>query len=119
MSQNKFKSTFLKYAAVILVLFYVGFALFDGPVWAKDSASYTGMAISREPVYPLFLAFFRMIFGEEAGRNGLPAYLFPAVIVQSLVNAYAVWVLVRAVLHAVRGESEGTGTLTHFSEKRV
>ena len=91
---------FIKWAGVILVIFYVGFALYDGPVWAKDSASYTGMTISREPVYPLFLAFFRMIFGEETGRNGLPAYLFPAVIAQALVNAYAVWVLVRAVLDA-------------------
>lgn len=112
--QNKFTRRFLRWAGVILVIFYVGFALVDGPVWAKDSASYTGMTIGREPVYPLFLAFFRMIFGEEAGRNGLSAYLFPAVIVQSLVNAYAVWVLVKAVLNGVAGESEGMGTMTNL-----
>ena len=119
-ARNKFTRRFLRWAGVILVIFYVGFALVDGPVWARDSASYTGMTIGREPVYPLFLAFFRMIFGEEAGRNGLPAYLFPVVIVQSLVNAYAVWVLVKAVLNGVGGESEGTGTVTHSSgEERV
>ena len=85
MTENPQKK-FHTISGLLLAAFYLAFAFIDGPVWAKDSASYTGMSISREPVYPLFLAFFRTVFGEAEGRNGLPAYLFPAVIVQALVN---------------------------------
>lgn len=44
-------------------LFYLLFPLLDGPVWCVDSASYVTMDISREPLYPTFLALARNISG--------------------------------------------------------
>ena len=51
---------------VLCVLFYTVFAIADGPVWCRDSASYATMGASREPGYPLFLLFFRTVFGETS-----------------------------------------------------
>lgn len=42
-------------------LFYLMFPLVDGPVWCVDSASYVSMDISREPLYPTFLALMQKI----------------------------------------------------------
>lgn len=66
--------------------FYLFFPFYDGPVWCKDSLSYTSMNITREPLYPTFLLLFRKMFGEEN-------YLFPVVFVQSVIAAYAAWKL--------------------------
>ena len=66
-------------------LFYLSFPLYDGPVWCVDSASYVAMDISREPLYPIFLALMRKIAGSEQGS------LFLAVIVQSLFAGFAAW----------------------------
>ena len=65
-------------------LFFIGIVVHDGPVWCVDSASYTGMSISREPVYPLFLMILRGIFGEKNELYGQSAYLFFAALLQSI-----------------------------------
>ena len=46
----------------ISLLFYLFFFFFDGVSIAADSAGYINMSISREPVYPLFLAFLHILF---------------------------------------------------------
>ena len=45
---------------VSAVAFYVAFAIIDGAVICVDSPGYIEMSISREPLYPLYLAFFRL-----------------------------------------------------------
>lgn len=40
----------------VCLSFYLLFPFCDGPVWCVDSASYVYMDISREPLYPTFLA---------------------------------------------------------------
>ncbi|MDE7260416.1 MAG: hypothetical protein K2N77_14425, partial [Lachnospiraceae bacterium] len=39
--------------------FYLLFPLTDGPVWCVDSGGYVSMHITREPLYPSFLALCR------------------------------------------------------------
>ena len=76
------------YSLVMLILsfcFYLFFAIYDGPVIAVDSPSYINMSFSREPFYPLFLAFFRQFNPEE--------YLFYVVIFQNLLMAFCGWIL--------------------------
>ncbi len=73
----------------ISAIFFLGIAIVDGPVWCVDSAGYTSMDFSREPVYPVFLMVLRKIFGESIFRNDLPIYLFAAVIIQSVLWIYA------------------------------
>lgn len=46
---------------VICLLFYLWFPIMDGPVWCVDSNGYATMHITREPLYPLFLAFCRKV----------------------------------------------------------
>lgn len=69
------------------MLFYVGMALFYGPVQASDSKGYIEMISAREPVYPVFLLILRSICG------GNQIYLNLAVIIQSLLMGTAVWKL--------------------------
>ena len=78
---------------IFCLLFYIFFAIADGPVWCRDSAGYAGMGTSREPIYPLFLLFFRSVFGETKQLYGEPFYLFPAIIGQSILWAYTAWKL--------------------------
>ena len=99
MSKNNYRNeerTFSLLAVAIAAVFFLGIAIFDGPVWCVDSASYTSMDFSREPVYPLFLLVLRRIC-SAAGLNGTmygqEAYLFVAVILQSLL-----WVLASVML---------------------
>ena len=68
----------------IFFLFYLFFAFYDGVIIAVDSPGYIEMSFSREPLYPLLLAFFR-IFGKH--------YLQYVVIIQSLLMAFAGWSL--------------------------
>ncbi|MCH4192069.1 MAG: hypothetical protein LKF52_07160 [Butyrivibrio sp.] len=75
----------------VSLMFYLMFAVADGPVWCKDSYSYATMGLTREPFYPLYLAFFRRIFGEQAQLYGQPVYLFPAILGQSILWAFAAW----------------------------
>lgn len=65
--------------------FYLFFAIYDGAVLGADSASYLQMSFSREPFYPLFLAFFRLFNPEN--------YLLLVVIFQSLLMAFCGWIL--------------------------
>ena len=67
------------------LLFYLFFALYDGVVIGVDSPTYIGMSFSREPFYPLLLAFFRLF---NAGH-----YLQYVVIFQSILMAAAGWAL--------------------------
>lgn len=49
------------FSAVLLgicLCFYLFFAFYDGAVICVDSPGYISMRLSREPFYPLFLAFF-------------------------------------------------------------
>ena len=66
------------------LLFYLFFFFLDGVSIAADSASYINMSISREPVYPLFLAFLHVLFGENL-------YLSAAVLIQCILAAFAAY----------------------------
>ena len=68
------------------IAFYLLFPLVDGPVWCVDSAGYVSMHITREPLYPVFLALCRGI----AGLCGMDALMI-AVLLQSLLAAAAAW----------------------------
>lgn len=72
---------------IICLLFYLLFPICDGPVWCKDSMSYVSMNISREPLYPIFLAL--MNVREDAEITGVG--LMTAVIVQSLIAGSSTW----------------------------
>lgn len=69
--------------AVLLFVFYLFFAFYDGAVICVDSPTYIEMSISREFLYPTLLAVFRMIFGEQ--------YLLGIAVIQSLLTAYVTW----------------------------
>lgn len=84
------KKNFIMNVALLAVclLFYLLFPLCDGPVWCVDSASYVYMDISREPLYPTFLAL--------TGSGGVrwPSdinLLMGAVILQSLLAGFTTW----------------------------
>lgn len=78
--KNKIYSSILLLAALV---FYLFFAFFDGAVICVDTPSYVEMSIMREFVYPLLLAVFRAIFGEQ--------YLLMVVVLQSILAAIAAW----------------------------
>lgn len=63
------KKNFIMNVALLAVclLFYLLFPLCDGPVWCVDSASYVYMDISREPLYPTFLA----LTGSGGGKMAI------------------------------------------------
>lgn len=71
---------------IICLSFYLLFPFIDGPVWCVDSASYFFMNITREPLYPTFLAFAR-------GLSSLLQMdaLMTAVILQSLLAGFTTW----------------------------
>ena len=68
----------------VCVLFYMFFCVAFGVYIGADSKGYMEMIAAREPVYPLLLALFRMIFGKDS-------YLFPVIIFQNLIQAVAVF----------------------------
>lgn len=70
----------------VCLVFYVGMCLIYGPQLGADSNGYIHMVSAREPVYPLFLKSFRMIFGETY-------YLYAVAFAQNLLMAFAVWYL--------------------------
>ena len=53
-NNNKGLESFKILSFVLPLIFYIGIAVLDGPVWCVDSQSYVSMDFSREPVYPLF-----------------------------------------------------------------
>lgn len=68
--------------------FYLFFAFYDGAVICVDSPSYINMEISREPLYPILLLFFRQLF-SAAGEE----YLLGVVVFQSVLAAWAAFSL--------------------------
>lgn len=71
--------------ALGLAAFYLGFAILDGYHIYPDSTSYITMDESREPLYSLFLALVRRLFGAAGPERWLQA----AALIQSLINAWA------------------------------
>ena len=72
---------------IVLLCFFLGmFAAYGVGVY-NDSEQYIAMHIHREPLYPLFLAFFRMIAKESGG-------LVPAAIVQNVFTAFSIFFLI-------------------------
>ncbi|MFI3214665.1 MAG: hypothetical protein R3Y24_15215, partial [Eubacteriales bacterium] len=70
------------------LLFYLFFALYDGVYIAVDSPTYIEMSITREALYPMYLACFRFL------HTVLPLpydYLQSAVMGQSILAAVAAW----------------------------
>lgn len=84
---------------VICLFFYLLFPLCDGPVWCKDSMSYVSMDISREPLYPIFLALMNVREDAEITGTGLMA----AVVVQSLIAGFSTWYAGYAIKKAKNG----------------
>ena len=78
---------------LLLILFYLAFAFYDGPHRYNDSGGYMAMDVSREPMYPLFLWAVRLVFGGlgEAG------WLQAAVVIQSLIAALSALFFVRTL----------------------
>lgn len=66
--------------------FYLIFPMVDGPVWCVDSREYVTMGITREPLYPCFLAVCRGIAGVLKADE-----LMTAVVIQSLFAGLAAW----------------------------
>ena len=71
----------------IVTVFYLFFAFYDGAVLCVDSPSYIGMSISREPLYPIILAFFRSLFSNFSSDFYLTATAF----FQSILAALTTW----------------------------
>lgn len=71
----------------IVTVFYLFFAFYDGAVICVDSPSYIGMSISREPLYPIILAFFRSLFSNFSSDFYLTATAF----FQSILAALTTW----------------------------
>ena len=84
-------------------IFYLFFIFLDGPIWCRDSQGYVDLSPRRPYLYPLFLSGMRRLTSEEILRNGLPAYLFYAGVVQALVNAYAVFFTAKTVYRIAGG----------------
>lgn len=68
------------------IVFYLTFAFLDGPFLSPDSETYISMSLHREPLYSLWLALFRVLFGPSQ-----TVWLQWAVFGQSLLAAFAAW----------------------------
>lgn len=80
------KSLYPFFLLVFCILFYLFFAFWDGPFLTPDSSTYIHMSLHREPLYSLYLALFRFLFGPDENR-----WLQWTVIGQSLLAAFAAW----------------------------
>lgn len=97
--QKKFKTD--AFSAIMLTIplcFYLFFAFYDGAVICVDSPGYITMRLSREPFYPLLLAFFRKLFSEFPNDFYLTAVAF----FQSILMAVATWSLVDYIRKELR-----------------
>ncbi len=83
--------------------FYLFFIFLDGPIWCRDSQGYVDLSPRRPYLYPFFLSGIRRLTSEQSLRNGLPAYLFYAGVVQALVNAYAAFFTAKTVYRIAGG----------------
>lgn len=70
----------------ISIGFYLLYPLLDGPVWCVDSGGYVSMHITREPLYPTFLALCRGM-----GRVLRVDALVIAVVLQSVLAGFTAW----------------------------
>ncbi len=68
-----------------LLAFFLGMLAVGGVGVYNDSEQYITMHIHREPLYPLYLAVFRLVFGE--------GYLVPAMAVQGILTALGITAL--------------------------
>ncbi len=68
-----------------LLAFFLGMLAVGGVGVYNDSEQYITMHIHREPLYPLYLAAFRLVFGE--------GYLVPAMAVQGILTALGITAL--------------------------
>lgn len=93
--------------------FYLIFPLIDGPVWCVDSREYVSMGITREPLYPCFLAMCRGIAGVIKADG-----LMTAVVLQSLFAGAAAWYAGR-VAGRVKNGSRIVQTATIFFQFAV
>ena len=84
-------------------IFYLFFIFLDGPIWCRDSQGYVDLSPRRPYLYPLFLSGIRRLTSEKSLKNGLPAYLFYAGVVQALVNAYAAFFTAQTVYRIAGG----------------
>ena len=83
--------------------FYLFFIFLDGPIWCRDSQGYVDLSPRRPYLYPLLLSGIRRLTSEKSLKNGLPAYLFYAGVVQALVNAYAAFFTAQTVYRIAGG----------------
>lgn len=65
---------------LLLCLFYLAFAFYDGPHRYNDSGGYMAMDVSREPMYPLYLALTVWCIAKKRERAALFALLTLAAI---------------------------------------
>ena len=77
--------------ALALAAFYVFAAMLEGYRLYPDSYSYISMDLSREPMYAVFLALMRRLFGW----GGEDFWLQAAAVAQSLLTAWAGWYFTR------------------------
>ena len=68
-----------------LLLFFLGMLAVGGVGVYNDSEQYITMHIHREPLYPLFLAFFRVLCGD--------GYLSAVAAAQGVLTALGIWTL--------------------------
>lgn len=81
---SRFYEKWLPLLACLVVQLSMYFVF--GVQLGADSNGYINMVSAREPVYPLFLRLFRIIFGENI-------YLDIVALVQNLLMAFAIWYL--------------------------
>lgn len=86
LSKSRRDTFFLSAMLIFSVVFYLFFAFLDGPYLSPDSETYIAMSLHREPLYSLFLALMRALFGPDREK-----YLMGAIIIQSLLTAVAAW----------------------------
>lgn len=86
LSRSRRDTFFLSAMLIFSAVFYLFFAFLDGPYLSPDSETYIAMSLHREPLYSLFLALMRALFGPDREK-----YLMGAIIVQSLLTAAAAW----------------------------
>lgn len=91
-NKNEYFSIFM---LILSLIFYLFFACFDGEIICVDSPSYLEMNLTREPLYPMFLAFFRLLFSGVSPDH----YLFFVVLIQSILAAVAAWSMTAFLYH--------------------
>lgn len=85
---NMIKNRIVDIAIFVLpILFYLVFWMIDGTIICVDSHTYIDMSLSREPLYPTFLAIVRFLVGPSA-------YLDVVTLLQSILMGISTYVLI-------------------------